>query len=43
VQYVADLFDCDPDTIRHGRQDVEELPIDEAAERIRKKGGAEES
>jgi len=38
-QYVADLFGCDPDTIRHGHQDVAELPVDEAAGRVRKKGG----
>lgn len=39
VQYVADLFACDPDTVRHGRQDVEQLPVDEAQDRVRKKGG----
>ena len=39
VQYVVDLFGCDPDTIRHGHQDVEQLPTDEAAQRVRKKGG----
>ncbi len=38
VQYVAELFDCDPDTIRRGGQDIEELPTDEAAGRVRKKG-----
>jgi hypothetical protein len=38
-QYVADLFGCDPDTIRHGHQDVAELPVDAAAGRVRKKGG----
>jgi len=37
-QYVADLFGCEPDTVRHGRQDVEQLPVDEAAGRVRKKG-----
>ena len=36
--YVAELFGCDPDTIRQGRQDVEQLPEDEAAGRVRKKG-----
>ena len=41
--YIADLFDCDPDTIRQGRMDVEELPHDPAAGRVRKKGGAQES
>jgi hypothetical protein len=39
VQYIADLFGCDPDTIRHGHEDVEQLPADEAAGRVRKKGG----
>jgi hypothetical protein len=39
VQYVAELFACDPETVRHGQQDVQTLPVDEAAGRIRKKGG----
>ena len=39
AQYVADLFGCDPDTIRHGQEDVEQLPQDAAADRVRKKGG----
>jgi hypothetical protein len=43
VQYVADLFDCDPDTVRHGQQDIEQLPKDEAEDRVRKKGGPKES
>ena len=43
VQYVADLFRCDPDTVRHGSQDVEQLLLDEAEERVRKKGGPKES
>ena len=43
VQYIADLFDCDPDTIRHGGQDIERLPEDEAEGRVRKKGGPETS
>jgi hypothetical protein len=43
VQYVADLFECDPDTIRRGEQDVEQLPVDAAAGRVRKKGGPNES
>jgi hypothetical protein len=37
-QYIADLFGCEPDTVRHGRQDIEQLPQDEAAGRVRKKG-----
>lgn len=43
LQYVADLFDCDPDTVRHGQQDIEQLPADEAESRVRKKGGPKES
>jgi hypothetical protein len=43
VQYIADLFGCDPHTIRHGAQDIEQLPVDEAASRVRKKGGPEKS
>lgn len=39
AQYVADLFGCDPDTVRHGLEDVEQLPQDEAGDRVRKKGG----
>ena len=37
-QYIADLFGCEPDTVRHGRQDIEQLPADEAFGRVRKKG-----
>lgn len=43
VQYIADLFDCDPHTIRHGAADIEQLPTDEAAGRVRKKGGPKAS
>jgi hypothetical protein len=43
VQYIADLFGCDPDTIRHGGQDLDQLPVDEAEGRVRKKGGPEAS
>ena len=41
VQYIAGLFGCDPHTIDHGAQDIEQLPEDEAQGRVRKKGGAE--
>jgi hypothetical protein len=41
--YLADLFDCDPDTIAAGSRDVAELPSDAAAGRIRKKGGTPQS
>jgi hypothetical protein len=43
VQYIAELFGCDPETIRHGAQDLEQLPEDEAAGRVRKKGGSKVS
>jgi hypothetical protein len=43
VQYIADLFECDPHTIRHGAEDIEQLPMDEAAGRVRKKGGSQVS
>lgn len=43
VTYVADLFDCDPDTIRQGGRDMEQLPQDAAEGRVRKKGGPEAS
>ena len=43
VQYIAELFDCDPHTIRHGAEDIEQLPVDEAAGRVRKKGGPQAS
>jgi hypothetical protein len=38
VQYVAELFACDPHTIRRGSEDIEQLPQDEAEGRVRKKG-----
>jgi len=41
--YIAKLFECDPDTIATGMRDVDELPIDPAAGRVRKKGRPKES
>jgi hypothetical protein len=38
ISYVAKLFACDPETVRHGEEDLGQLPEDEAAGRIRKKG-----
>jgi len=38
VQYIADLFGCEADTIRQGRADVAQLPADAAKGRVRKKG-----
>lgn len=43
VAYIARLFGCDPDTIRQGMADVEQLPQDAAEGRVRKKGRSEES
>ena len=43
MTYIAGLFHCDPDTIRHGRADIDQLPVDEAVARVRKKGGPQES
>lgn len=39
VDYIARVLDCDPKTIRQGLRDLE-ASEDEAAGRIRKKGGA---
>ena len=39
TEYIATLFACDPNTIRHGREDVAQLPQDAAEGRVRKKGG----
>ena len=41
LEYIAALFGCDAKTIRQGREDVVQLPNDEAAGRVRKKGGKE--
>ena len=43
IQYVSQLFGCDADTVRRGGADVDELPSDEAAGRIRKKGRPQEA
>lgn len=43
IGYICDLFECDPDTIRHGAHDIEQLPADAAEGRVRKKGGPKES
>jgi hypothetical protein len=39
VQYVAELFGCDPHTIHRGAEDIDQLPADAAEDRVRKKGG----
>jgi len=41
--YIARLFGCDPETIAVGARDVEDLPSDTAAGRVRKKGRSQES
>jgi hypothetical protein len=43
IEYIAAVLGCDPQTVQHGRQDIEQLPQDEAAGRVRKKGRPEES
>lgn len=43
VEYIASLLGCDEKTIRQGREDIEQLPGDAAAGRVRKKGGPEGS
>ena len=43
ISYVAKLFGCDPETVRHGQEDLEQLPEDEAEGRVRKKGGSQAS
>jgi hypothetical protein len=42
-EYVARVVGCHPDTIRQGSEDIEKLPEDEAADRVRKKGRPQES
>jgi len=37
VEYVAAVLGCDEKTIRHGRDEVGQLPADDAEGRIRKK------
>lgn len=41
--YIARLFGCKVDTIERGKEDVQQLPKDEAAGRVRKKGGSKAS
>jgi hypothetical protein len=43
IAYIASLFECDADTISVGRGDIEALPVDPAAGRVRKKGGPKNS
>lgn len=42
IEYVTKLFGCHRDTIRQGLLDIEQLPSDPAAGRVRKKGAAGE-
>jgi hypothetical protein len=41
--YISRLFGCRVDTVERGKEDVEQLPKDEAAGRVRKKGGSKTS
>lgn len=43
VEYVASVLDCDEKTIRSGRHEVNQLPVDDAEGRVRKKGGSKAS
>jgi hypothetical protein len=42
-EYIASVLGCSERTIRQGRDDIEQLPEDEAQGRVRKKGGANQS
>jgi hypothetical protein len=42
-EYIAAVLGCSERTIRQGRDDVEQLPEDEAEGRVRKKGRANQS
>jgi hypothetical protein len=43
LSYVSRLFGCDAETVRQGQEDLAQLPQDEAAGRVRKKGGPQAS
>lgn len=43
VSYISRVLGCDRKTIRRGQKDLQRLPRDPAAGRVRKKGGATES
>lgn len=41
IEYICSILGCHPNTIRQGKEDVEQLPHDEAAGQVRKKGGTQ--
>jgi len=41
IEYVAQVMQCHPSTVRQGRADIVQLPEDVAPERVRKKGGTQ--
>lgn len=43
VEYISQVLSCDEKTIRQGRSDIVGLPQDDAAGRVRKKGGSPQS
>ncbi len=43
VEYVSSILGCADKTIRHGRNEVSQLPVDDADGRVRKKGGSKKS
>jgi hypothetical protein len=38
TKYISELFGCDEATVLQGRKDIQQLPDDPAAGRVRKKG-----
>lgn len=40
IEYISAVLKCHSNTIRRGQEELETLPKDEAAGRVRKKGGA---
>lgn len=43
IEYIGSVLGCHANTIRQGKEDVDQLPDDEAEGRVRKKGGPQES
>jgi hypothetical protein len=43
ARYIAALFGCEEDTVRRGKEELKQLPADEAQGRVRKKGGPQNS
>src|SRR5438046_10208859 len=39
IRYIANVLGCDPHTVKEGMREIEQLPADPAAHRVRKSGG----